>query len=396
MGQLAGTVVDEPTKVAAIQKAAQMGVIDPQTAQKYAAQPFDPAFYKSLQTQSMTVAQQVQQQKEQLAAEETKRHNQAIETKPTAEQSDFKDFYKDYLSVKGVPDTPQARWEARRDFKQQKTSQLLTPEEEAQKVRIAKAGKPVIDTGASADSTPDPASASILAQTGLSLRGFKALVGKMSELPRDAASRNAAMKEAQQFANKHGVDVSTLAAQYKTYNEVLSSNIDRLNRTKIMEQELEGTVTNLQEVVKKEDLSKLRFANVAKVWAGQEVNDELAQQYAMHLYQLRNELAAYGAATQGRSGNNITVQDTHEAETTIRNGISSGSLAGLEAAVKNSTAKMGTVMDSSVDRAQKAIWDLFGVGSHYKNKAGATPASPTQQPDNSSDPFAQFGGKKLK
>ncbi|MEN6603015.1 MAG: hypothetical protein ABFD86_11430 [Bryobacteraceae bacterium] len=217
--------------------------------------------------------------------------------------------------------------------------------------------------------TPDPASQSILAQTGLSMPAFLALTGQASKLPRDAKTRSAAFREAQQFANKRGVDVSTLSSQYQTYNTVLSGNIARMNNTKIMESELQGTIENLQGVVKDQDLKKLRFANIAKIWAGQEVNDPLAQQYALHLYQLRNELAAYGAATQGRSGNNITLGDQRDADLTIRNGIAAGSLAGLATAVTNSTDKMGKVMRRSVDTARKSVWDLFGVGGNYKGSS---------------------------
>ena len=223
------------------------------------------------------------------------------------------------------------------------------------------------------DDVPDPNSRSILAQTGLSYPAFLVLTGQAAKLPRDRATRTKAFNEAQKWANKRGVDVSTFSSQYQAHNAALSSNIDRLNRTKIMEAELEGTIENLQDVVKSKDLKRLNFANVARIWAGQETNDPLAQQYAMHLYQLRNELAAYGAATQGRSGNQITLHDMREAENTIRNGIASGSLSGLAAAVKNSTRKMDAVMQRSVDAARKSVWELFGVGEYYKPK---TPDAP--------------------
>lgn len=217
----------------------------------------------------------------------------------------------------------------------------------------------------------DSTSQNILAQTGLSFSGFLALTGQASKLPRDAATRKAAFKEAQNWSNKHNVDISTLASQYETYNKVLSANISRLNNTKIMEQELEATIQNLQGVVNEKDFGSLRFTNVVKIWAGQEVNDDLAQQYAMHLNQLRRELTAYNAATQGRSGNDITVSDEREAEQVIRNGIARGSLVGLATAVKNSTEKMGKVMRGSVDRARKSVWELFGVGNNYgDNKQG--------------------------
>jgi hypothetical protein len=152
--------------------------------------------------------------------------------------------------------------------------------------------------------------------------------------------------------------------------------------TKIMENELQGTIQNLQQVANSKDLSRLKFANVAKIWAGQEVNDDLAQQYAMHLNQLRTELTAYNAATQGRSGNQITESDKKEADNIIKNGIAKGSLQGLSTAVENSTGKMSAVMQNSVDAANRAVWNLFGVGGNYKNKnqqkTGSTSSSETK------------------
>ncbi len=187
------------------------------------------------------------------------------------------------------------------------------------------------------------------------------MTGQSSQLARDKVTREKAAKEAEAWAREHHVDIATLASQYKTYNDVLSANISRLNNTKIMETELEGTIDNLKSVATAKDLSQLRIANVIKVWAGQEVNDPLAQQYALHLSQLRNELSAYYAATQGRTGNNITLQDQRDAELVIRDGVSTGSLDGLRNAVQSSTEKMGTVMKGSVARAQQAVWSLFGV-----------------------------------
>lgn len=250
----------------------------------------------------------------------------------------------------------------------------LSPAVEQQKIRITAAGKAAgADAGAPEVTTVDPASGSILAQTGLSMNAFRALVGDTKSLSRDKATRNAANKEAQQFANKAGIDVSTLPSRYAAINKVLQNNIERQNNTQVMENELEGTIQNLSQVANDKDLGKLKIANVFKIWAGQEVNDDLAQQYALHLNQLRNELAAYNAATQGRTGGSITVQDVQEAERTIKNGISAGSLKGLETAVQNSTKKMGSVMQNSVDAANKSVWDLFGVGKNFKSKNNNEP-----------------------
>jgi hypothetical protein len=52
----------------------------------------------------------------------------------------------------------------------------------------------------------------------------------------------------------------------------------------------------------------------------------------------------------------------------------------LETAIKNSTDKMGQVMETSLDRARKAVWGLFGVGSNYKTTGVNTSAMPPGQP----------------
>ncbi len=227
------------------------------------------------------------------------------------------------------------------------------------------------------DLTTDPDSGSILKQTGLSLPAFMALTGKASSLPRDAATRNRAFAEAQAFANKRGVDVSTLTSQYQAYNETLNKNIQRVNQTKIMEGELAGTIDNLQPVADAAGAGRLKIANVAKIWAGQETNDPTTEQYAFQLNQLRSELAAYNGALQGRTGASLTQQDYAEAERVIKNGLSSKGAEGLRSAVSAATQKMGAVLAKNVDTARKGVWDLFGVGGNFKPQAPSASSSTT-------------------
>lgn len=214
----------------------------------------------------------------------------------------------------------------------------------------------------------DPQSGSILAQTGLSLPAFYAITGDASKLPRDKVSRTRAFQEAQDFANKRGVDVSTLASQYQAYNDTLQANIKRVNQTKIMEGELDGTIQNLQPVADAAKMGNLRIGNVAKLFAGQETNDPVVSQYAFQLNQLRAELAGYNAAIQGRTGSSITQQDMQEAERVIKDGLSSKSADGLQKSVASATEKMTGVLHTNIDNSQKALWDLFGVGNNYKEK----------------------------
>lgn len=60
---------------------------------------------------------------------------------PTTTEKDFQSFYKPWLEANGLPKNAANEMKARQAFAQGKTSQLLTPEEEAQKKRLAEAGK---------------------------------------------------------------------------------------------------------------------------------------------------------------------------------------------------------------------------------------------------------------
>lgn len=220
----------------------------------------------------------------------------------------------------------------------------------------------------------DPNSHAITAQTGLSVPAFLVLTGQSSKLPRDKATRNAAFKEAQNFANNKGVDISTLASQYDAYNKTLQSNIERNNQTKIMEDELVGTIDNLKPVADASVMGSLRVANVAKMLAGQEFSDPMVSQYSFQLQQLQTELAAYSAATQGRTGGGITDADQREASRVIVKGLSSKAANGLQTAVEAATDKMSAVMARNIYLSNKAVWGLFGVGDNYDRINGGAPS----------------------
>jgi hypothetical protein len=261
-----------------------------------------------------------------------------------------------------------------------KPTKLLTPEEEAQYKRLhppaAAGGATLVD----APGMADPAASEILGQTGLSINAFRLLTGQASQLPRDQATRNKAALEAQKFAKAKGVDISTLPSQYTTYNKVLSFNLTRQSMATVQEQEIQGTIQNLKAVADDASLRRLRWTNVAKIWAGQEVNDPTAQQYAFHLEQLRSEIVAYNLIAQGQVNADGSLKQSDEgdlrrAEATIKKGIDSGSLQGLEDSVRNSTAKMSPVLQRSVESARKGVWNLFGVGKNYKGPAGSPPTA---------------------
>jgi hypothetical protein len=212
-----------------------------------------------------------------------------------------------------------------------------------------------------------PKSGSILSATGISTPVFNYLTGGTATMSRmSAAQRNQIMNQATEFLNKNGIDISTFQSQYKAYNDVLSANIQRANKTKIMESELIGTIDNLKGVVKDADLGSVSAANVAKVLLGEQVNDPLATQYAFHFQQLQNELAGYFAASQGK--NSPDVIDNKDAADAIAKGMATGSLDGLRTSIENSTSKMGSVLQKSVDSSRKDVWDLFGVGDKYQTQ----------------------------
>lgn len=214
---------------------------------------------------------------------------------------------------------------------------------------------------------------SILSAAGLSLPVFNYLTqgtASMSRLP--AAQRNKIVNEATAWLNKEGIDISTFQSQYKAYNETLNKNIQRFNNVNIAEGELLGTIDNLSAAADEKDFKKLKVANVAKLFAGEQVNDPTTIRYATHLNQIKSELAYYNAATQGKTSTDI--RDFEEAERVIKQGISAGGLTGFKDAIEASTTKMGSVLQSSVDRSRKQVWDLFGVGDKFNaQKKNVTP-----------------------
>lgn len=233
----------------------------------------------------------------------------------------------------------------------------------------------LIGNTATMDAT-DPAQGmgnDIISAAGIpSYAAFLVLTGQMSSLPRDQETRNLAMNQAQNWATSHGIDVSTMQSRFTAYNKVLQGNIQRTNAAQIQEQELLGTLSNIK--ASSADFSKLKVANVAKVLAGQQVNDPVATQYATYLSNLRNELAGYNAAVSGNLNQfgapSPDQGEKDEAANIIKNGIAQGGLDGLETAIKSQQDKMATVLKGSVDTANKAVWDLFGVGNKYMPKSG--------------------------
>lgn len=223
-------------------------------------------------------------------------------------------------------------------------------------------------TGTSGGSS-STGSGSILTAAGIALPTFNYLTQGTPSLTRmSAAQRKSIISDAEKFLNDHGLDISTFQSEYKAYNDVLQQNIARNSRTKIMENELSGTVDNLLATVDEKELGSLNVKNIADVWAGKQVNDPVATRYAFHFQQLQNELAQYFAATQGKTSPDVI--DNQDAAEALTAGMSTGSLQGFKKAVEDSTSKMSGILQKSVDDAQKSVWNLFGVADKFKGKSG--------------------------
>lgn len=244
------------------------------------------------------------------------------------------------------------------------------------------------DTGAEADllAEADPDSRSILAQTGLSARGFMALTGQLARLPRDRRTRELALAEATEFANRRGVDLSTFASEFAGWNEAARLNVKRYAITQIAEQEVLATVDNLDQAARQAGLAPAVVANAMKLWLQGQVNNPIVQRYEVHLNQLRNELAFLNAALQGRYGQQVYQSDYEEAARVIRRGLDRRGLAGVKQAVELTVGKMRPVLEGSIDEARRRVWELFGVGEHYVPRAsrpsapGATTAPRREKP----------------
>ena len=235
--------------------------------------------------------------------------------------------------------------------------------------------KTTIDTGV----TPvDETSRSILAQTGLSMPAFSYLTQGTGALTRmNADQRLQYMNEAENWANKQGIDISTFQSQYSALNKTVQANLLRNNQATVAEAEIDATLANVLEASDESSFGKIRLANVAKLFAGQEYNDPNLAKYAFHLNQLREEFALYNAALSGQidaNGNvrDITEGDLQRAEEIIKDGMSQGSLEGFKNALLASKSKMETVLQSSIDAQNKQVWDLFGVGENYQSKSPVT------------------------
>jgi len=128
-GQLAGGVTDQASYEQAIHSAAQMQLIDPQTAQKLLSQPYDPATVKQFQLQALTAKEQLDAKRQELLDQakteqiggkvmqfnpKTGRYD--IEAGEAAGKSESDKYIADWLATKNLPNTPENRQTAREAY----------------------------------------------------------------------------------------------------------------------------------------------------------------------------------------------------------------------------------------------------------------------------------------
>jgi hypothetical protein len=244
--------------------------------------------------------------------------------------------------------------------------------------RIREASAKAATAGGGMDissSTPDVNSTSILAQTGLSRPAYDYLTVGSTALSRmSGPMRIKYMKEGRDFTTKRGIDEATFRAQFGAINKTVEANVLRNNQSKVAQDELVATLDNLKSAADESSFKSLKWGNIAKMFAGEQVNDAAVNRYKFHLEQLRNEFAMYNAALQGQIDANGNIREINEsdlkrAESIIRDGFAAGSLSGFGSALKASMDKMDTVLQRSVNNQNKRVWDLFGIGGNYKGQA---------------------------
>lgn len=224
----------------------------------------------------------------------------------------------------------------------------------------------------------DPNSNSLTAQTGLSQAALDYLT---SDIRPRGNQMTMIQNEVTKFSRDHNIDTATLRAQAKAANNVVTQNVGRNNQSKILENELQGTIQTIAPLAQAIGQGQINIANLANVWAGKQTNDPRVQQYADQLLRLRSELAGYNAVAAGKLLENGTPkpdnEDFKQAEQVISAGINAGGLGGLAQSIVNTTAKNRAVLSNSLDDANQQMWSLFGVGQHYKRSSPPLNAAPS-------------------
>lgn len=247
-------------------------------------------------------------------------------------------------------------------------------------------------TGGGSDNVANPTSGSILGVTGLSAPAFAyATLGSAGLTRFSQSERTKAMNEWKDYQIKNNIDGATFKSQYEAYNNTVKTNVMRNNQANVAQNELMGTIANLRDAATAAGLSDLKGLNIAKIFAGSQLNKADQQTFKIHLTQLRNELAMYNAATAGQLNSDGSIRETKQAEmdnianNIIQDGFANGSIDGFEKAINASKDKLGAVLKDSISTQNKQVWDLFGVGDKYQ-----APVDPVEANNKAKEEVAAF------
>lgn len=259
------------------------------------------------------------------------------------------------------------------------------------KARAEAATNPVLGIPGLDDVPPaglggDKSGGSILKATGLSYWAYKALTEGSTALARFSEKDRVLIgNEIKRWADRNDIDISTFKSQFSAYNDVVQSNVNRANQTRIMSGEVSGTADSLIQAIEerggvsqksafggnvpstytKDNMSTVRAVNIMDLMAGKETNNTFAQTYSTQIKLMANDLAGYLAAARGsKAGPELT--DQKDAANIIANGMNKGSTEAFKNAIVANEQKVNKVVNDNIISTQKQVWDLFGVGDQYK------------------------------
>jgi len=206
------------------------------------------------------------------------------------------------------------------------------------------------------------------------------LTGNASRLTRGQERRDAFAGANEWLGKTTGVDFSSLASRYEAVNKALQINEMKFNLVRNAENEIHVDIENLRAVMQELGLSDLQAANQVKAWALGQITDPRAIKYVFLLNQLQNDITLYNQASQGGESQAPTDALRNEAREIIGLGASEGSLEGLFSGLTASVAGMSRVNLSALNRTEKAIWDMFGVGENYRPRSVGVETFPVVEP----------------
>lgn len=220
----------------------------------------------------------------------------------------------------------------------------------------------------------------MLQHAGLTLGEFTVLTGNASRLTRGQERRDAFAGANKWLGQTTEVDFSSLASRYQSVNRALQLNEIKFNLVRNAENEIHVDIENLRAVMQKLGLGDIQAANRIQAWALGQITDPRAIEYVFLLNQLQNDITLYNQASQGGQSQAPTDALRNEAKEIIGIGASEGSLEGLFSGLTASISGMSRVNLSALNRTEKAIWDMFGVGEHYRPRVVGVETFPVVEP----------------